>query len=192
METRPDPSRGPTLWTIGHGARTEADLVALLHAHAIASLVDVRRMPYSRRHPHFGRERLADTLAAAAVRYEHRPGLGGRREPDGSAANAGWREAAFRGYADYMQTAAFDAELVALIAGAIERPTAILCAESLPEHCHRSLIADALLARRLTVRHITGAGEATTHRITRGARVDGTHVTYPAAQAELGLADPGR
>ena len=188
MSHRP---QGPTIWTIGHGARSEAELVALLHAHAIASLIDVRRTPHSRRHPQFERERLALSLPACGVRYEHRPGLGGRREPDGSATNAGWREAAFRGYADYMQTRAFDDELAALVARAEQQPTAILCAESLPAHCHRSLIADALLARRLPVLHIASVGPGSAHRLTRGARIDGTRVTYPAAQGELGLARPG-
>jgi len=180
------------LWTIGHGARSESELVALLHAHAIETLVDVRRVPYSRRHPQFGRERLAAALTAAGLRYEHREGLGGRREPDGSSTNAGLGEAAFRGYADYMQSAAFEAELLALIAEAGERPTAILCAESLPAHCHRSLIADALLARRLAVRHITGLGPPAPHALTRGAQIDGTRVSYPGAQTELGLLHPER
>ena len=182
----------PTLWTVGHGARSEAELLELLAAHRIAALVDVRRMPQSRRHPHFGRERLAASLAAAVVRYEHRPGLGGMREPDGSAANAGIREPAFRGYADYMQTPEFAAEIAALSAAAALARTAILCAESDPAHCHRSFIADALVARRWTVLHIRSAAPAVPHVLRSGARIEGVRVTYPASQTELGFAPPGR
>ena len=187
---RPEPA--PTLWTVGHGAGSESELLERLAAHGIAALVDVRRRPQSRRHPHFGLERLAASLAAAGMRYQHRPGLGGMRAPDGSATNAGIREPAFRGYADYMQTPEFAVEIAALIAAAAREPTAILCAESDPAHCHRSLISDALLARRLTVLHIRGAGAAVPHVLRRGARIQGVRVTYPAAQTELGLAPPGR
>ena len=182
----------PTLWTVGHGARSESELLERLAAHRIAALIDVRRMPYSRRHPHFGRERLAASLAAAGVRYEHRPGLGGMREPDGSALNAGIREPAFRGYADYMQTPEFAAEIAALIAAATLAPTAILCAESDPVHCHRSFVADALLAQRWIVLHIQSAGAAVPHVLRPGARIEGVRVTYPASQTELGFAPPGR
>jgi len=149
-------------------------------------------MPQSRRHPHFGLERLSASLAAAGVDYRHRPGLGGMREPDGSPTNAGVREPAFRGYADYMQTPAFAAELEALIAEARDRPTAILCAEADPAHCHRSFIADSLIARRFTVLHIRDAGAPVPHLLRRGARIQGMQVTYPASQTELGLAPPGR
>jgi len=182
----------PVLWTIGHGARAVEELIAQLRVHGIARLVDVRRMPQSRRHPQFGRERLTASLAAAGVGYDHRPGLGGMRTPDGSATNAGIREAAFRGYADHMQTPEFAAELAWLIAYARGRPAAILCAESDPARCHRSLIADALLARRLGVLHIVGTGAAVPHTLTPGARIQGIRVTYPPAQTELGLARPGR
>jgi uncharacterized protein (DUF488 family) len=188
--SRPAPT--PTLWTVGHGARSEAELLALLAAHGIATLVDVRRMPQSRRHPHFGRERLSASLVAAGVRYQHRPGLGGMREPDGSDTNAGIREPAFRGYADYMQTPGFAAELAALIADAAAGPTAVLCAESDPAHCHRSFIADALLARRLSVLHIRDTEAAVPHVLRRGARIEGMRVAYPASQTELGLGPPGR
>ena len=176
-----------TVWTIGHGARTLAELLELLAAHAIATLVDVRRIPRSRRHPQFGRERLAAALEAAGVRYEHRAGLGGMREPDGSGRNAGLREPAFRGYADYMQTAAFAAELDALVAGAGGRRTAILCAESAPEACHRSLIADALVARGVQVEHIVTGGGSRSHVLSRTARTSGDRVAYPSLQGELGV-----
>jgi uncharacterized protein (DUF488 family) len=175
-----------TIWTFGHGARPETGLVALLHAHAIVSLVDVRRMPQSRRHPHFSREHLARVLPAAGVRYEHRPGLSGMRQPDGSPTNSGLREPAFRGYADYMQTAEFEAQFSALVALAGDQRTAIMCAEALPEHCHRSLIADALTARGIGVEHIVGAGGTLLHVLRRSAKVLDGRVTYPAFGAGCG------
>lgn len=144
-------------------------------------------MPRSKRHPHFDRERLARSLADASVDYRHLPGLGGMREPDGSPANAGLRERAFRGYADHMQTPGFATELDALLALASERPTAIMCAESAPEHCHRSMIADALVARAIAVWHITGPGAPVAHTLAARARSVAGRVRYPAAQAELDL-----
>jgi uncharacterized protein (DUF488 family) len=175
----------PRLWTIGHSSRTLPELLALLQAHAIAGVVDVRRVPRSRRHPHFGRERLAAALVAAGIRYDHRVGLGGMRTPDGTPVNAGLAVAAFRGYADYMQTAAFVDDLEALIALAGERRTAFMCAEAAPEDCHRSLIADAIAARGLAVEHILGDGRAVRHGLRDGARVRGRSVTYPALQGGL-------
>ncbi len=179
-----------TVWTIGHGSRAPGEFLGLLQAHAIACVADVRRVPQSRRHPHFGRERLALSLPAAAVRYEHLAGLGGMREPDGSPTNAGLRAGAFRGYADYMQTAEFGAQLEALLLLARVQPTALLCAEAAPEECHRSLIADALVARKVRVEHIVGAGGTRRHTLTAAALVSGTRVSYPAAQTDLGLAHP--
>ena len=175
----------PRLWTIGHGARAGETLIALLQAHAIRCLIDVRRVPHSRRHPHFGRERLGASLQAAGIEYRHLPGLGGMREPDGSDTNAGLGVAAFRGYADYMQTAEFEAEVATLLALASERPAAIMCAEAAPEQCHRSLIADALTARGIAVEHIVGEGETARHALRREARVVDARVTYPAAQIGL-------
>ena len=175
------------VWTIGHGARSLPEFLDLLAAHAIGRVADVRRVPRSRRHPHFGSEHLAHALARAGFDYRHLPDLGGMREPDGSATNAGLGERMFRGYADHMQTPAFDAAIEALLALAQERPTAILCAESAPEHCHRSMIADALLARGVTVHHIVGPGAPVDHTPTSRAWIAGHRVTYPAAQGELPL-----
>jgi uncharacterized protein (DUF488 family) len=175
------------LWTIGHGARSLAEFLLLLAAHRIGCVADVRRAPHSRRHPHFGRDALARSLAAAGTVYRHLPGLGGMREPDGSPTNAGIREPAFRGYADFMQTPAFETALSDLMTLATDQRTAMLCAESAPEHCHRSMIADALLVRGVTVRHIVGRGAPVDHVLTRHARAEGGRVSYPAAQADLGL-----
>ena len=148
-------------------------------------MVDVRRLPRSRRHPHFGREPLAAALAAAGMRYDHREGLGGMREPDGSSTNAGLEVAAFRGYADYMRTERFVAELEGLLALAGARRTAMMCAEAALAECHRSLIADALTARGIVVEHILGDGGTVRHGLRRTARVASGRVTYPAPQGEL-------
>ena len=173
------------LWTIGHSNHALPDFVALLRAHAIAGVVDVRRVPRSRRNPHFARERLAEALGASGIRYDHREGLGGLRTPDGTASNAGLGVALLRGYADYMQTTAFARELEALLALAGERRTAFMCAEAGPADCHRSLIADALTARGIAVDHILADGRAVRHVLHDGARVRGELVTYPASQGGL-------
>jgi len=174
-----------TLWTLGHSSRTLKELLALIEAHAIEGVADVRRVPRSRRHPHFGREHLADALRAAGIRYDHREGLGGMRAPDGTPGNAGLRVAAFRGYADYMQTPAFAVELTALLELAGARRTAILCAEAAPAECHRSLIADAVTARGWVVEHILGEGGAVRHELRAGARVVEGKVAYPSSQGGL-------
>ena len=142
--------------------------------------MDVRTLPRSRRNPQFNRETLPAELSAAGLAYIHMAGLGGLRRPDPHSTNTAWRNAGFRGYADHMQTAEFAQNLEALIARARQRSTAIMCAESVPWRCHRSLIADALTARGVGVRHILSPTRADPHVLTSFARVDGTHVTYPA------------
>ncbi len=142
-------------------------------------LVDVRTIPRSRHNPQFNPESLAPALETRGIRYRHEPGLGGLRKPRRDSPNLGWRNASFRGFADYMQTPEFAAALEALAeAGRAER-VAIMCAEAVPWRCHRSLIADALAARGIPVRHIMGAGQAKEHTLTPFARIEGTRVTYP-------------
>ena len=135
------------LYTIGHSTRTADALVELLRAHRIEMLVDVRTIPRSRHNPQFNRDALAQSLAAAGIDYAHHPALGGLRHPRKDSVNLGWRNASFRGYADYMQTAEFARALDALEALADARRTAIMCAEAVPWRCHRGLIADALTVR---------------------------------------------
>jgi uncharacterized protein (DUF488 family) len=168
-----------TIWTIGHSTRTLDAFVDLLCAHAIVELVDVRTVPRSARHPHFAREALASALPSAGIRYHHLAGLGGLRKARRDSTNVGWANASFRGYADHMQTAAFDSALDDLI-GIARAPAAIMCAEAVWWRCHRQLIADALVARGWEVRHIVSAGApAAPHRLTGFARVDAGRVTYP-------------
>ena len=144
--------------------------------------MDVRRYPASRRHPQFGAKALVRALSAHGIAYEHEPALGGHREPWPDSTNLFWRIAAFRGYADYMQTAPFTGALARLVARAASAPTAILCAEKAPSDCHRQLIADVLVARGHAVTHLVEAETATVHRLNAGAVVDEDgNVTYPAA-----------
>ena len=182
----PSPERGlrsdrhaGAVWTIGHSTRTLAELVGLLAAHGVRRLVDVRRFPRSRRHPHFDSTALARDLPRAGIAYAHVPSLGGFRRARPDSINTGLRNRSFRGYADYMQTPDFARHLAALIVGAAAAPTAIMCAEATPWRCHRSLIADALVARSIEVRHILGTRDALPHTPTAAARIASGRVTYP-------------
>lgn len=157
----------------------------LLSGHAIGRLGDVRTIPRSRRYPHFNRETLPGTLEAAGLAYAHLPGLGGLRHPRPDSVNTAWRNAGFRGYADHMQTPEFARNLQALIELAGQGRTAVMCAEAVPWRCHRSLLADALVARGVVVRHILTPERAEPHTLTPSARVEGTRVTYPARQGRL-------
>ena len=168
------------IFTIGHSTHTAADFLALLQAHDVEGIVDVRTIPRSRRHPHFSSEALAEFLRAHGIAYLHLGALGGLRKPKRDSANAGWRHAAFRGYADHMQTIEFAAALDTLISFARERQAAVMCAEAKWWQCHRQLIADALVARQIEVRHIMGARSAPAHQLTPFAMVTGGQVHYPA------------
>jgi uncharacterized protein (DUF488 family) len=151
----------------------------MLTGAGIELLVDVRRYPMSRRNPQFNRETLAATLVQDGIDYSHAPDLGGRREPNADSSNTALRDAGFRGFADYMATSEFASALATLIENAEQRRTAIMCAESLPWRCHRSLISDSLVARGLVVEHLLG-GKTRKHILTPSARVEGGHVSYPA------------
>jgi uncharacterized protein (DUF488 family) len=168
------------VYTIGHSTRALDALIALLRSHGVARLVDVRTVPRSRRHPHFNREALPEVLRDAGITYAHMPGLGGLRRPRSDSINTAWRNEGFRGYADYMQTEPFADSLETLVTVAAEAPTAIMCAEAVPWRCHRSLIADALVARGIEVRHILTSTRADAHSLTAFATLDGTGVSYPA------------
>jgi uncharacterized protein (DUF488 family) len=182
--------------TIGHSTRTAEELLDLLGEHGVALLVDVRRFPGSRRHPQFGRDALEAALAGRGIAYRHEPDLGGRRAALPDSPNNAWRVEAFRGYADHMATPAFERALERLIAlgsalGA-ERSVAILCAEAVPWRCHRRLIADALTARGVEVRHILAPGRSEPHALHPDARVlPGGRLVYPAPGGEQRRLDLG-
>lgn len=168
-----------TIFTIGHSTRALDDFIALLRAHAVAQLADVRTVPRSRRHPHFSREALSVSLPAAGIDYRHFAELGGLRKPRAGSTNTAWRHEGFRGYADYMETPAFARALDDLVRWSEEAPSAVMCAEAVWWQCHRRLIADALVARRIDVRHITTLSSAAPHELTEFAKVEGGLVRYP-------------
>lgn len=169
---------------IGHSTRPAEELVELLRAVGVVTLADVRTIPRSRANPQFEGKALARTLARAGIAYAHLPHLGGLRHArKGSLDNAAWRNASFRGYADHMQTPEFEEGLCQLRALAKEGPVAVMCAEAVPWRCHRSLLADALLARGVVVEHVVGKGRTRPHRLTPFARLEGRRVTYPAPAA---------
>ncbi|HEV2176050.1 MAG TPA: DUF488 domain-containing protein [Terriglobia bacterium] len=171
--------------TIGHSTRPLDDFVSLLKAHGVKRLVDVRTLPRSRHNPQFNRETLAAALRSARLHYRHVKALGGLRHARADSINTGWRNASFRGFADYMQTPEFEAALEALIELARQEPVAIMCAEAVPWRCHRSLIADALVARGIAVEDIMTETRRQKHKLTPFARVVRKRVTYPPLQPSL-------
>ena len=174
-------SQPHTIWSLGHSTHSIDELLALLTAGGIELLADVRRYPGSRRHPQFNQEALAKSLADAKIQYRHFVDLGGRRSKRlPNSPNTAWRVEQFNAYADYMQSAEFQAALDELMAAAGEKATAIMCSEALPQKCHRRLISDALVARGWHVRHLLTPKRIEDHQLTPFARVAGTDVTYPA------------
>jgi uncharacterized protein (DUF488 family) len=167
------------MWTVGHSTRALLELAELVRAHGIGLIADVRKIPRSRRHPHFDAATLPAALGECGLGYVHLPGLGGLRRPRPDSINRAWRHPAFRAYADYMQTAQFARELDALIDLGRSDRVAIMCAEAAWTRCHRSLIADALVARGQAVWHIRAATRAEPHRLRDFARVEGGKVSYP-------------
>jgi len=169
----------PVVLTIGHSTRSLESFIQLLRAHGVKRVIDVRTVPRSRRNPQFNNETLPESLSKAKIRYTHLEELGGLRHPRLDSPNTGWRNASFRGFADYMQTAEFAGGLAKLMKLASRTPVAVMCAEAVPWRCHRSLIADALLVRGVRVEHITSAKRRQEHKLTTFARVEGTRITYP-------------
>ena len=151
----------------------------MLQAHGVEVLADVRTVPRSRHNPQFNRDSLPGPLAAAGIEYVHLPGLGGLRHPRQESRNTAWRNASFRGYADYLETAEFEQSLGELVRLDQNKRTAIMCAEAVPWRCHRSLIADVLTARGIAVSHILTKEKASPHHLTPFAQVEGGRVTYP-------------
>jgi uncharacterized protein (DUF488 family) len=170
---------GALVMTVGHSSREIAALVALLQAHDVALLFDVRAAPYSRRHPQFNREALAASLKSAGIGYRHMPALGGMRRPLPASLNTGWGEDAYRGYADHMMREEFAAARDAVLDAARGQRVTIMCAEADPGQCHRRLIADALMARGAAVEHIIDMGSRRAHEMTPFARVAHGDVSYP-------------
>ena len=172
-------------WTVGHSNRSLEGFLEILKAHRIERVIDVRRFPASRRWPHFNSANLAISLPAAGIDYTRMPELGGRRKTTPDSPHRAWRVEAFRGYADFMDTPEFAAALQRLTALGDLLRSALMCAEALPWRCHRSLIADALLAGGASVFDILSAKEARPHRLPDFARLDGTRVIYDVRELPL-------
>jgi uncharacterized protein (DUF488 family) len=167
------------LWTIGHSTRPIEDFVGALGANEIKMIADVRALPGSKRYPHFNKENLADSLSAHGIAYEHFPELGGRRKPNPNSTNTAWRNASFRGYADYMEAEEFRKGVNRLVDLASEiGPTAIMCAEAVWWRCHRALISDFLKVRGIEVTHIVDANMTEPHPFTSAARIVNGELTY--------------
>lgn len=169
------------IWTIGHSTRAIDEFIALLKENQIKLLVDVRAFPGSKRYPQFNKEALAESLNAHGIRYEHFPELGGKRKSKPDSRNTAWRNASFRGYADYMETEQFQKGIERLLEIASEAcPIAIMCAEAVWWRCHRSLIADYLKAHGVEVLHILGRNKVDPHPYTPAARIVNGELSYEA------------
>jgi uncharacterized protein (DUF488 family) len=179
-----DPAGPPRVLTIGHSTLPLEEFIEILQAHGVTLVADVRTVPRSRHNPQFNRDTLPGVLAAAGLKYVHLAGLGGLRHARADSVNAGWRNASFRGFADYMQTPEFAKNLQELIQLAAEARVALMCAEAVPWRCHRSLIADALLVRGVTVTHIMSRKSSQAHRLTPFAKLAGSRLSYPAPATE--------
>jgi len=186
-QTQPQDAAWPagTVFTVGHSTLPIERFLALLAAYGIERLADVRTVPRSRRNPQFNADALRESLATAGISYVPLGELGGLRKPRADSPNSGWRNESFRGYADYMQTPEFEAGLARLVELGAKQRTAIMCAEAVPWRCHRSLVADALVARGIGAVEILSETSYRDHAMTPFAHVSGTAVTYPPAQESL-------
>jgi uncharacterized protein (DUF488 family) len=173
------------VFSLGHSTLPIQHFIALLETYGVKRVVDIRTVPGSRHNPQFGAAALARSLAASNLDYVHLKALGGLRRPREGLRNAAWRNTSFRGYADYMQTAAFQDALEILMQMGREKRISMMCAEAVPWRCHRSLVADALLVRGVPVIEILSPSNYRAHPLTPFAHVEGTQVTYPPAQASL-------
>jgi len=173
------------IFTLGHSTLPIERFITMLRIYAIEWLADIRTVPASRHNPQFQSGALAASLAAEQIEYTHMAALGGLRHARKDSINTGWRNTGFRGYADYMQTAAFEEGLEALIQMSRQQRVAIMCAEAVPWRCHRSLVADALVVRGMPVVEILSANDYRMRTLTPFANVEGTSITYPPEQGLL-------
>jgi uncharacterized protein (DUF488 family) len=177
-ETTSGVDSAPALWTVGHSTRSIRTLIDLLRQAGIELLADVRRHPWSRRHPQFTRDALAGSLRAEDIEYHWFPELGGMRKPREDSRNTGWRNDSFRGYADYMETQAFRVAGARLLELARSKRTACMCAEQDWQQCHRGLLADYFTVQGYEVRHILSPDRIEPHPYTKPARILDGEVSY--------------
>jgi uncharacterized protein (DUF488 family) len=174
------------IWTIGHSTRNIDDFISLLQDNGIKLLADVRSWPGSKRYPHFNKDTLAESLNVHGIRYEHFPELGGKRKPRPDSRNTAWRNASFRGYADYMETEQFHQGVEHLLDLAGEAGSAaIMCAEAVWWRCHRSLISDYLKSRGVEVVHILDRNKTEPHPFTSAARIAAGRLSYAIEEDHL-------
>jgi uncharacterized protein (DUF488 family) len=183
--TAPAHTGQPLICTIGHSTHPLKEFIELLRINEVGHVLDVRTVPRSRHNPQFGIEVLPASLQAAGIRYTHLPGLGGLRRTRPDSPNGGWRNASFRGYADYMQAPEFAKSVEQVMCLAARERCALMCAEAVPWRCHRSLIADALTVRGVRVEDIVGPKARKLHKLTPWAHADGRHITYPPEPASM-------
>ena len=168
-----------TIFTIGHSTRGINEFIDLLKMHSVTALVDIRTIPKSRHNPQYGHEELENSLSAHDIQYIYMKNLGGLRPASKNSINDAWRNKSFRNYADYMQSDEFKEGVSELIKISQHSTAAIMCAEAVPWRCHRSLVADALVAREIPVCEIISESAPQKHKLTSFAVVKGTEVTYP-------------
>jgi nicotinamide-nucleotide adenylyltransferase len=169
------------IFTIGHSTRPINEFIALLKEYYIDRLVDVRSIPRSLHNPQFEQSALTNSLSGAGIRYVHIKGLGGLRPSQKDSINLGWRNSSFRGFADYMKEAGFYHGMSRLLFLSKKTRVAIMCGEAVPWRCHRSLISDALIIRRIPVTHILDHNQTREHSLTSFAVVKGNRITYPTS-----------
>jgi uncharacterized protein (DUF488 family) len=179
LSARQRNEKNESIFTIGHSTRPLAEFIDLLRANGIERVIDIRTIPRSRHNPQFNRETLGPALRKSGIAYLHLRKLGGLRHARSDSINLGWHNASFRGFADYMQTTEFDAGLDRVIKLAENKSTTLMCAEAVPWRCHRSLVADALIIRGISVMDIVSASSPRPHKLTPFAHVRGTRITYP-------------
>lgn len=170
------------IWTIGHSTHTFEEFIHILHSFEIKLIADIRGLPGSNRYPQFNKESLEISLPGNNIQYVHIKDLGGRRKVKKDSHNLGWRKDSFRGYADYMETVEFKNGIDELKAVAMEKPTAMMCAEAVWWRCHRSMVSDYLKVDGWKVIHIMGAGKSQEHDYTQPARVIDGILSYPGQE----------
>jgi uncharacterized protein (DUF488 family) len=168
----------PVIMTIGHSTRSFAELVELLHTNGVTMLVDIRTIPRSRFNPQFNSDTLAETLPNEGIKYKHMTDLGGLRHAKASSLNTVWQNASFRGYADYMETVPFRKGIDKLLQLARQNSVAIMCSEAVWWRCHRSMVADELVAEGVPVEHIMGGKHRQLHTLRAFAHVEDGHASY--------------
>jgi uncharacterized protein (DUF488 family) len=171
--------------TIGHSNRSIQEFLDILQAHQVQLVIDVRKLPGSRSNPQFNQDTLPQVLEKYGIGYVHMPTLGGLRLRRLDSPNAGWKNASFQGYADYMLTPEFEEALQELLEQARDNRAALMCAEAVPWRCHRSLIADALVVRGIAVEHLFSVSRSQPHVLRTWAHVEGTRITYPSQAKEI-------